>query len=99
MNGQNKNNILAPLPPKGGELTIWNYGNCYILTETSKQNIFKQIELLEPNLLIVDSIQTFYSAHIESSPESVSQIRECTSELMRYAKESGTALIGKKQKN
>src|ERR1019366_2295900 len=70
-----------------------NNPNCYILTETSTQNIFKQIEVLEPNLLIVDSIQTLYSAHIESSPGSVSQIRECTSELMRYAKESGTAVF------
>jgi DNA repair protein RadA/Sms len=70
-----------------------NNPNCYILTETSTQNIFKQIELLEPNLLIVDSIQTLHSAHIESSPGSVSQIRECTSELMRYAKESGTAVF------
>jgi DNA repair protein RadA/Sms len=70
-----------------------NNANCYILTETSTQNIFKQIEMLEPNLLIVDSIQTLHSAHIESSPGSVSQIRECTSELMRYAKESGTAVF------
>lgn len=70
-----------------------NNPNCYILTETSTQNIFKQIEVLEPNLLIVDSIQTLHSAHIESSPGSVSQIRECTSELMRYAKESGTAVF------
>ncbi|MGQ0828754.1 MAG: DNA repair protein RadA [Bacteroidota bacterium] len=70
-----------------------NNPNCYILTETSTQNIFKQIEILEPNLLIVDSIQTLYSAHIESSPGSVSQIRECTAELLRYAKESGTAVF------
>lgn len=66
---------------------------CYILTETSTQNIFKQIEMLEPNLLIVDSIQTLHSAHIESSPGSVSQIRECTAELLRFAKESGTAVF------
>jgi DNA repair protein RadA/Sms len=70
-----------------------NNPKCYILTETSTQNIFKQIETLEPNLLIVDSIQTLHSAHIESSPGSVSQIRECTLELMRYAKESGTAVF------
>jgi len=70
-----------------------NNPDCYILTETSTQNIFKQIEVLEPNLLIVDSIQTLHSAHIESSPGSVSQIRECTSELMRYAKESGTSVF------
>jgi DNA repair protein RadA/Sms len=70
-----------------------NNPNCYILTETGTQNIFKQIETLEPNLLIVDSVQTLHSAHIESSPGSVSQIRECTLELMRYAKESGTAVF------
>jgi DNA repair protein RadA/Sms len=67
--------------------------NCYILTETSTQNIFKQIEVLEPNLLIIDSIQTLHSAYIESSPGSISQIRECTSELLKYAKESGTAVF------
>ncbi|MBN8695134.1 MAG: DNA repair protein RadA [Bacteroidetes bacterium] len=70
-----------------------NTTSCYILTETSTQNIFKQIEMLEPNLLIVDSIQTLHSAHIESSPGSISQIRECTAELLRYAKESGTPVF------
>lgn len=67
--------------------------NCYVLTETSTQNIFKQIEQLEPNLLIVDSIQTLHTAHIESSPGSVSQIRECAGELLRYAKESSTPVF------
>ncbi|MCE3280175.1 MAG: repair protein RadA [Bacteroidetes bacterium] len=70
-----------------------NNPNCYILTETSTQNIFKQIEMLEPGFVIVDSIQTLHSAHIESSPGSVSQIRECTAELLRYAKESGTPVF------
>jgi DNA repair protein RadA/Sms len=70
-----------------------NNPDCYILTETSTQNIFKQIEILEPGFVIVDSIQTLHSAHIESSPGSVSQIRECTAELLRYAKESGTPVF------
>jgi DNA repair protein RadA/Sms len=70
-----------------------NNDTCYILTETSTQNIFKQIEQLEPQLLIIDSIQTLYSAHIESSPGSVSQIRECAGELLRYAKESNTPVF------
>lgn len=65
----------------------------YILTETSTQNIFKQIEILQPDLLIIDSIQTLYSAHIESTPGSVSQVRECTAELLRFAKESGTPVF------
>jgi len=66
---------------------------CYILTETSTQNIFKQIEQLEPDIVVVDSIQTLYSAHIESTPGSVSQVRECTAELLRFAKESGTPVF------
>jgi DNA repair protein RadA/Sms len=70
-----------------------NNPDCYILTETSTQNIFRQIEQLEPNFVIIDSIQTLYSSHIESSPGSVSQIRECTAELLRYAKESGTPVF------
>lgn len=65
----------------------------YILTETSTQNIFKQIEILQPDLLVVDSIQTLHSAHIESTPGSVSQVRECTAELLRFAKESGTPVF------
>jgi len=67
--------------------------NCFILTETSTQNIFKQIESLEPQLVIVDSIQTLYSSHIESTPGSVSQIRECTAELLRFAKETNTPVF------
>jgi DNA repair protein RadA/Sms len=66
---------------------------CYLLTETSTQNIFKQIEMLDPNMVIIDSIQTLYSAHIESAAGSISQVRECTAELMKYAKESGTPVV------
>jgi len=66
---------------------------CYILTETSTQNIFKQIEELQPDLVVVDSIQTLHSSHIESTPGSVSQVRECTAELLRFAKESGTPVF------
>ena len=67
--------------------------DCYILTETSTQNIFKQIEVLEPHIIIVDSIQTLHSAHIESTPGSVSQVRECTAELLRFAKETDTPVF------
>jgi len=76
---------LAPQPNVGGA--------CYILTETSTQNIFKQIEELEPDLVVVDSIQTLHSAHIESTPGSVSQVRECTAELLRFAKETSTPVF------
>ncbi|MFB5945379.1 DNA repair protein RadA [Albibacterium profundi] len=67
--------------------------SCYILTETATKNIFKQIEQIAPELVIIDSIQTLHSAHIDSSPGSVSQVRECTAELLRYAKESGTPVF------
>ena len=80
---------LTPSPSPQGE----GGNDCFILSETSMQNIFKQIEILEPNLVIVDSIQTMYSAHIDSAPGSISQVRECTAELLRYAKESSTPVF------
>ncbi len=67
--------------------------DCYILTETSTQNIFKQIEILEPEIIIVDSIQTLHSSHIDATPGSVSQVRECTAELLRFAKETDTPVF------
>lgn len=67
--------------------------NCFILTETSTQNIFIQIQELQPQLLIIDSIQTLQSPHIESSPGSISQIRECTAELLKFAKETATPVF------
>jgi DNA repair protein RadA/Sms len=70
-----------------------NHDNCFILTETNIQNIFKQIEEIQPEILVVDSIQTLYSSYIESSPGSISQIRECTADLLRYAKESGVPVF------
>jgi DNA repair protein RadA/Sms len=65
----------------------------YILTETNTQSIFRHLVDLEPELIIVDSIQTLFSDQIESGPGSVSQIRECALELMRFAKESGTPIF------
>jgi DNA repair protein RadA/Sms len=66
---------------------------CYILPETHIESLMKQAENLSPDLLVIDSIQTLYSEQIESTPGSVSQIRDCTGQLLRYAKESGTAVI------
>lgn len=66
---------------------------CYVLTETGTQNIFKQIEILEPDLVVIDSIQTLTTVAIESPAGSVSQVRECAGELLRYAKESGTPVF------
>lgn len=67
--------------------------NCYILTETKTQNIFKQIEALEPDIVIIDSIQTLHSDYIESSAGSVSQVKECTTELIKFAKETATPVL------
>ena len=67
--------------------------HCYILTETSTTNIFQQISQINPDILVVDSIQTLHTAHVESSPGSVSQIRECTAELIKFAKETGVAVL------
>lgn len=59
---------------------------CFILTETKTQNVFQQIKELRPEILIIDSIQTLQSDYIEASAGSISQIRECTSELIKFAK-------------
>ncbi|MBL0031594.1 MAG: DNA repair protein RadA [Bacteroidetes bacterium] len=65
----------------------------FILTETSLENIFQQISAMHPQILIIDSIQTIFSNKIESSPGSVSQIRECAGELLRFAKESSVPVF------
>ena len=65
----------------------------FILTETSLENIFLQISAMQPQILVIDSIQTIFSNKIESSPGSVSQIRECAGELLRFAKESSVPVF------
>ncbi|WP_421824083.1 DNA repair protein RadA [Flagellimonas oceanensis] len=70
-----------------------NSENCYILTETKTQNIFQQVSTIEPDLVVIDSIQTLHTDYIESAAGSISQIRECTAELIKFAKESHTPVI------
>ena len=67
--------------------------NCYILTETKTQNIFRQIQEIEPEIVIIDSIQTLHTDYIESTAGSISQIRECTAELIKFAKETNVPVI------
>ncbi|WP_304467858.1 DNA repair protein RadA, partial [uncultured Muribaculum sp.] len=67
--------------------------NCYIVCDTSLENILGHIKQVEPELVVVDSIQTIASDAIESSAGSVSQVRECAAQLLRYAKSSGTPVI------
>jgi DNA repair protein RadA/Sms len=66
---------------------------CFILQETNTQNIFLQINEISPQLVIVDSIQTVYTTYVDSSPGSVSQVRECAAEFLRFAKETDTPVF------
>ncbi|WP_096271398.1 DNA repair protein RadA [Paucisalibacillus globulus] len=65
----------------------------YVLAETNLLSISNHIEQLKPSLVIIDSIQTIYREEVTSAPGSVSQVRECTSELMRIAKTSGIPIL------
>jgi DNA repair protein RadA/Sms len=67
--------------------------NCFILQETNTQNIFSQVNEIQPQLLIIDSIQTIHTNYIDSSPGSVSQVRECAAEFLRFAKETNVPVF------
>ena len=67
--------------------------DCLILTETKTQNIFAAIEESHPEIVVIDSIQTLYTDYIDASPGSISQIRETTAELIKFAKETATPVI------
>jgi len=66
---------------------------CYILTETKTQNIFKQIQDVQPEIVIIDSIQTLHSDYLESSAGSISQIKECATEFIKFAKETSIPVL------
>lgn len=70
-----------------------NHPGFYLLTATSTQTIFQEVKKIKPDMVIIDSIQTLESPYIDSSPGSISQIRECTAEFQRFAKESGTPVF------
>ena len=67
--------------------------NVLILCETSLENIFKCIKDSVPELIIIDSIQTISTDNVDSSPGSITQVRECASALLRFAKASGIPVI------
>jgi DNA repair protein RadA/Sms len=66
---------------------------CLLVMETSLENILLHLEDVKPDLLVIDSIQTLTTSTIESSPGSVSQVRECTTKLLKYAKENHTTIF------
>ena len=67
--------------------------NCLILCETNLEQIFAHIENVKPDLLVVDSIQTVFTENVESSPGSITQVRECSAAILKYAKESGVPVL------
>ncbi len=67
--------------------------NCYILCETNLEEIFVQIKNVQPQLVVIDSVQTIFTENIDSSPGSVSQVRECSAAILRFAKETATPVI------
>jgi len=67
--------------------------NCLVLCETMLENILEQAQAVKPALLIVDSIETAYSQYMESSPGSVTQVRECAALLLKYAKQTHVPVI------
>jgi DNA repair protein RadA/Sms len=66
---------------------------CHVLTETNTQQLFHQVANIEPDLLVIDSVQTLQSEKIDAAAGSISQIRVCTAELIQFAKETGTPVI------
>lgn len=67
--------------------------NCLILCETNLEQIFAHVENVKPDLLVVDSIQTVFTENVESSPGSITQVRECSAAILKFAKESGVPVL------
>lgn len=67
--------------------------DCYVVGETSLEQVFVHVQNTKPDILIVDSIQTITTETIESSPGSVSQVRECAAALLKFCKTSGTPVL------
>lgn len=78
---------------RADRLTDIQNPDCFLYTEVSIDKILHEAKKLQPDLMIVDSIQTIYSQSIESSPGSVSQIRECSNEFIKFAKDTNTPII------
>jgi DNA repair protein RadA/Sms len=83
---------LQQIKLRAERLNLTN-NNCFFLSETSLEHLIAQTEQVAPDLLIIDSIQTISTETIESSPGSVSQVRECTSAILKFAKKNDVAVI------
>ncbi|MBV6404676.1 MAG: DNA repair protein RadA [Flavobacteriales bacterium] len=80
-------------PARRSSLAAGHADSCYVLTETNTQNIFRHIEALKPGLVVIDSVQTLHTAALDASPGSVGQVRECTAEIMRFAKTADVPFV------
>ncbi|EKB59714.1 DNA repair protein RadA [Bergeyella zoohelcum] len=78
---------------RADRLTDLQNPNCFLYTETSLEKIIHEAKKLAPDFVIIDSIQTIQSQLIESSPGTVSQIRECSNEIIKFAKETATPVF------
>ncbi len=78
---------------RADRLAIPENNDCYIVSETSLENIFVHIKNVNPDLVIIDSIQTISTELVESSPGSVSQVRECSAQILKFVKESGVPVL------
>ncbi len=67
--------------------------SCFLLSETSLDDIFVHVAELSPNLMVIDSIQTLHTSKLEAAPGSITQVRECTGQLMQYAKQNNVPVF------
>lgn len=81
--------LLQAAPESDGEMS----DNLFVLCDTSLENIFEYAKDIQPEIVIIDSIQTIATDEMDSSYGSVAQVRECASALLRFAKSSGTPVI------
>jgi DNA repair protein RadA/Sms len=86
---------LEQIKMRGDRLGVSN-GDLYILAETNLERIISQAEKLEPQIFVMDSVQTIYSTKLSSSPGTISQVREVTNQVFRFAKKNqiSSFLIG-----
>ena len=70
-----------------------NSQSLLVLCETSLEKIYEQIKAVQPQLIVIDSIQTISSEYVDSSAGSITQVRECAASLLKFAKESGTPVL------
>jgi DNA repair protein RadA/Sms len=69
------------------------HSDCYVVSETSLEQIFVHIQNVQPDMVVIDSIQTISTEYAESSPGSITQVRECSAALLKFAKESGIPVL------